>query len=619
MMQGDSNQLPPALPRDPNIGLAIASLICGVLALALSFLLLGILLAIVGVVLGIVHLRGAQSARAMAGWGIGLSVVGFFAGAAFLGLYTWFYVYQIMPMMAEFEDEPALDIWEGVRSPDLTLTTLDGQTLTLSELKGKRVVLAMWATWCPPCAKEVPHFIKLTEEVPPEDLIIIGVSDEPEEDIRKFAEEKGINYALVSTSDLPAPYSDVMSIPATFMIDRNGVIQRVLEGYHDYEDLHAAATAPDFEGTPLDSPPEPVNELAEPAQAYEMSEAWSVNVDDASGLCAADWNGDGAVEILVCTHGSSLTVLSANGETLQTLSLPDAYQMIEAGRFQGENRLLGYVGWGDRIDVINPAGVKQWSYEDDMGVNGAHWIDIDGDGTDEMLAGFNGGGGLHLISAEGTQIWRRELGNVWNQATVRTPDGKVRLLATEAGGVVHIYDGEGNLLEHANPRGDYYTEVAAAVVDGAETLQLMAGGNERVVAMDESGKEIWSTPADDTHSAGRNTAFASGDFNQDGTLEWAFIGLDGALLVASPAGELLAQRLHQNGTTSFAFADQHLVTLRKETITGYTFQPLPPAPAESAIEADSGTEAATTETESTQEPLSETAPASEEAPTVPAS
>src|SRR5690606_13113785 len=126
---------------------------------------------IVGFVLGIIHLRGAHNARVMAGWGIGLSVVGFLVGLGFLSLYTWFYVYHVMPMMAEFEDEPALDIWEGVRSPDLTVTTLDGNTLTLSELKGKRVVLAMWATWCPPCAEEVPHFIKLTEEVPPEDLI----------------------------------------------------------------------------------------------------------------------------------------------------------------------------------------------------------------------------------------------------------------------------------------------------------------------------------------------------------------------------------------------------------------------------------------------------------------
>ena len=76
-------------------------------------------------------------------------------------------------------------------------------------------------------------------------LAIVGISNEDKEVLTKFVEEKGVNYPIASADDLPAPYSDVRSIPTTFFIDAGGVIQAVVEGYHDYDALKAAAFAED--------------------------------------------------------------------------------------------------------------------------------------------------------------------------------------------------------------------------------------------------------------------------------------------------------------------------------------------------------------------------------------
>jgi len=141
-----------------------------------------------------------------------------------------------------------LQAWEGVEAPNFTVTSLDGEILTLSELKGKRVVVDIWATWCQPCVKEIPHFNQLRQEVSTDELIIVGVSKEAPSVIQPFIEEHGVNYPSVSTNALPSPYSDVKGIPTTFFIDRNGVIQTILIGYRDYDVLKKHALASDYEG-----------------------------------------------------------------------------------------------------------------------------------------------------------------------------------------------------------------------------------------------------------------------------------------------------------------------------------------------------------------------------------
>ena len=267
----------------------------------------------------------------MAWWGIGLSVVGMTATTGFAIIYYLAFqsfFQQMMSMrqsMASFDDQGAssLRAWEGVRAPDISVTSLDGQTLEMSDLKGKRVVLEFWATWCPPCIEGIPHLNQLAREE--EDLVILGISGESESVLRPFAREHGIEYPIVSASHLPSPYGDVHGLPTAFFIDRNGVIQSISVGAQEPEELRAMALAEDYEGAPKDAP-----ELASGSPGGE-----DMNARHAHGwtpfLHAADGGDTDKVQALLASGadvnskldgGWTALLLAANrghAETVETL------------------------------------------------------------------------------------------------------------------------------------------------------------------------------------------------------------------------------------------------------------------------------------------------------------
>ncbi len=244
---------PATSPSNSSGAFAVTSLVLGILATVFSLFLIGGMLGIVGLILGILHLRRRTGRNAMAWWGAGLSVAGIGLSILFAGLY----VVGIKAMMKSVGSSSALQVWQGVAAPDITVTTLDGQKITLSELKGKRVVLDFWATWCPPCRKEIPHFVRLFKETSREELVIVGISSEKEDVLREFAKKQGVNYPLGTAQDRRPPYSSVTSIPTTFFIDRRGIIQHIAVGYHDFEALKEHALEKDTEGEPKQPPPSP--------------------------------------------------------------------------------------------------------------------------------------------------------------------------------------------------------------------------------------------------------------------------------------------------------------------------------------------------------------------------
>ncbi len=247
----------PTPPPPPRRGLAIASLVLGVLALLSSILVVGALFGLVGLILGVTHFTRRSGRNGLAWAGVILSVLGLAASIILGSMYMPFFKEALKAAreaQASLGGGASFDKWEGVLAPDFSVTTLDGQTLKLSELKGKRVVLDFWATWCPPCVKEIPHFIQLRKETPATDLVIVGISNEDADTLKPFVKQKGINYPIASAADLPAPYRDVTSIPTTFFLDRRGVIQKVAVGYHDLDDLKVNALAADGVGEPKPSP-----------------------------------------------------------------------------------------------------------------------------------------------------------------------------------------------------------------------------------------------------------------------------------------------------------------------------------------------------------------------------
>lgn len=117
-----------------------------------------------------------------------------------------------------------LDEIDGKRAAaDFTLTDLSGKSWTLSALKGKVVVVNFWATWCPPCRKEMPDLEELSKEFKDDGLVILAISDEEEAKVRPFiAEHKYTFPVLLDTGRKVGERYFVDGIPKNFIFDRDG-------------------------------------------------------------------------------------------------------------------------------------------------------------------------------------------------------------------------------------------------------------------------------------------------------------------------------------------------------------------------------------------------------------
>jgi peroxiredoxin len=112
---------------------------------------------------------------------------------------------------------------ERRQQADFTLAELSGKTWRLKELRGKVVVVNFWATWCPPCRKEMPDLEALYQQFKDQGLVILAISDEDAGKVKPFIAERKVTYPI-----LPDPgrkvneLFQVEGIPKTFVYDRGG-------------------------------------------------------------------------------------------------------------------------------------------------------------------------------------------------------------------------------------------------------------------------------------------------------------------------------------------------------------------------------------------------------------
>jgi len=123
---------------------------------------------------------------------------------------------------------------EGAEISGWSLVSLEGKPINSADLKGKVVILDFWATWCPPCRKEIPGFIELQEQYGPEGLVIIGVAldDDGPSVVNAFAEKIGINYTLaMGNQAVLRAAGGVEALPTTLIINREGKVVDKHIGY----------------------------------------------------------------------------------------------------------------------------------------------------------------------------------------------------------------------------------------------------------------------------------------------------------------------------------------------------------------------------------------------------
>ena len=123
----------------------------------------------------------------------------------------------------------------GMQRVEFSAPDVDGQIRNIKEWDGKIVFLNFWATWCPPCKEEIPHFIELQHEYGDQGVQFVGVAIDGPVEVREFIDEVGMNYpSLVVEGEgvnLAARYGNAVGIlPYTVIIDRDGRISNTLQG-----------------------------------------------------------------------------------------------------------------------------------------------------------------------------------------------------------------------------------------------------------------------------------------------------------------------------------------------------------------------------------------------------
>lgn len=130
----------------------------------------------------------------------------------------------------------------GKPAPAFSLTDLDGKEHTLKSLKGKVLLLDFWATWCPPCRRELPHVQKLHEELASQGLVVLGVNSEKDEaKLKKSLKENKITFPVLRDTERAASEAyKVTAIPRVIIIDRNGTVKADFTGIRTEEELKKA-------------------------------------------------------------------------------------------------------------------------------------------------------------------------------------------------------------------------------------------------------------------------------------------------------------------------------------------------------------------------------------------
>jgi cytochrome c biogenesis protein CcmG/thiol:disulfide interchange protein DsbE len=154
-----------------------------------------------------------------------------FSGAFVLGA-VWILVSRVENPIGGSSAPPNPQV--GFTAPDFALDSLTGDPLKLTDLRGKVVVLNLWASWCPPCRAEMPALNVVYEKFRDQGLVVLGVNttfQDDETNARAAIRDWGLTFPIVfDRGGTPSRAYRLQAMPTTFFIGRDGVIRDIVFG-----------------------------------------------------------------------------------------------------------------------------------------------------------------------------------------------------------------------------------------------------------------------------------------------------------------------------------------------------------------------------------------------------
>jgi peroxiredoxin len=444
---------------------------------------------------------------------------------------------QVDSMMQRPEEPPHPLL--GQPAPAFTTTDLEDQPIDLAKQLGKNVVmLDFWATWCGPCVQAMPQVEEVAKKFKEKGLVFYAVNcGEDAETIKAFLEQAKLDPTVaLDAKDEIGPLYKVEGIPQTVLIGKDGTVQVVHVGFgpdlgkllsKEVEDLLAGK---DLAKQALakweerqkkrnarkpaasDTPPE-----AEPAsEPFGATKVWTIPADklgiDSRPAPGAPRQWMGVVFnpadnlIYVTGAGQGAAAIDAAGNVGRKVPLEQGGEIRLANLDDKDSlEFLTFHSWGDSIKASNGAGESLWDYPAGDGIDDVWAADLTGDGVDEIVIGYNGGTGVHLLDQKGKLLWKNtDIGNVWHvTAGDFNNDGRADVVTTSAAGDVHVFDGSGKRVKDIEA-GIYASMVRLAPI-GGEPVAIVSGSGdtgEQIVAINYDGAKKWElalTRGEDGH------------------------------------------------------------------------------------------------------------------------
>ena len=149
-----------------------------------------------------------------------------------------FFCFILIAAAALTTAAPAAALTVGDSVSDITLTDLQGKSVSLSHMRGRRIVLNFWATWCPPCRSEMPEFVRMNSALYEKGeaiLLMVNLTDgkrDTKEKVREFIRKKGYSSlrVLLDQDGSAADHFGIRYIPTTFVISSDGKVSGVIQG-----------------------------------------------------------------------------------------------------------------------------------------------------------------------------------------------------------------------------------------------------------------------------------------------------------------------------------------------------------------------------------------------------